>query len=111
METVVLGRTGLVVSVAGLGCGGYSRLGQATGATQAQSVELVRRALDLGITYVDTAPAYGTEGIVGRALVGRRGDVALSTKVAPETNEGPLSAEALRESVQRSLQHLRTDHI
>jgi aryl-alcohol dehydrogenase-like predicted oxidoreductase len=69
MDTIVLGRTGLEVSVAGLGCGGHSRLGQATGATEDESVRLVQRALDQGVTYFDTARAYGTEEIVGRALV------------------------------------------
>jgi aryl-alcohol dehydrogenase-like predicted oxidoreductase len=111
METVVLGRTGLEVSVAGLGCGGHSRLGQATGATEEQSVQLVRRALDLGITYIDTARAYGTEEIVGRALAGRRDTVVLSTKAHPETRDGPLSAGALRESVQLSLRRLGTEYI
>jgi L-galactose dehydrogenase len=111
MDTVVLGRTGLEVSVAGLGCGGHSRLGQATGATEEESVQLVRRALDLGVTYVDTARAYGTEEIVGRALVGRRDGVVLSTKAHPETPDGPLSAGALRESVQLSLRRLGTEYI
>jgi L-galactose dehydrogenase len=111
MDTVVLGRTGLEVSVAGLGCGGHSRLGQATGATEEESVQLVRRALELGVTYVDTARSYGTEEIVGRALVGRRDEVVLSTKAHPETREGPLSAAALRESVQLSLRRLETDYI
>ncbi len=111
MDTVVLGRTGLEVSVAGLGCGGHSRLGQATGATEEQSVQLVRRALDLGVTYVDTARSYGTEEIVGRALVGRRAGVVLSTKAHPETPDGPLSAGALRESVRLSLRRLETDYI
>jgi L-galactose dehydrogenase len=111
MDTTVLGRTGLEVSVAGLGCGGHSRLGQATGATEEESVQLVKRALDRGVTYVDTARAYGTEEIVGRALAGRRDEVVLSTKAHPETREGPLSAGALRESVQLSLRRLRTDRI
>jgi aryl-alcohol dehydrogenase-like predicted oxidoreductase len=110
MDTV-LGRTGLEVSIAGLGCGGHRRLGQATGATEEESVGLVRRALDLGITYIDTARSYGTEEIVGRALVGRRDEVVLSTKAHPETRDGPLSAASLRESVELSLRRLGTDHI
>ncbi len=77
----MLSRTGLSVSVAGLGCGGRSRLGQATGSTEAESVRLVRRALELGVTYVDTARTYGTEAIVGKALAGHRSDVVLSSKV------------------------------
>src|SRR5580658_9133201 len=111
MDTVVLGRTGLEVSVAGLGCGGHSRLGQATGATEEESVRLVQRALELGVTYVDTARAYGTEEIVGRALVGHRDSVVLSTKAHPQTRDGPLSADGLRESVELSLRRLRTDRV
>lgn len=109
MDTVVLGRTGLTVSVAGLGCGGHSRLGQATGSTERESEDLVRHALDLGVTYVDTAAAYGTEGIVGRALAGRRDGVVLSTKAGPEARGGPISAAELRQSLERSLRELRTD--
>ena len=61
MKLSVLGRTGLNVSVAGLGCGGHSRLGQSTGRSFEESVALVQSAVDMGITYIDTAPAYGTE--------------------------------------------------
>lgn len=112
MDTVTLGRTGLDVSVAGLGCGGHSRLGQSYGATTDESIAVVRRALDLGITYVDTAQAYGTEPIVGTALEGRRDDVVLSTKVSPSRGDGPLlDAPALRAAVESSLRHLRTDWI
>jgi L-galactose dehydrogenase len=111
MDTVVLGRTGLEVSVAGLGCGGHSRLGQATGATEEESVRLVHRALELGVTYFDTARAYGTEEIVGRALAGQRDQVVVSTKSHPQDGGGPLTARALRESVQLSLRRLRTDRI
>ena len=68
----VFGRTGLEVSVAGLGCGGHSRLGQSYGSSVDDSVRLVRRAIDLGITYIDTADAYGTEAIVGQAVAGDR---------------------------------------
>ena len=78
MDQIVLGRTGLEIGVAGLGCGGHSRLGQATGATEEESVALVRRALDLGVTYIDTDRAYGTEEIVGRAVEGRRHEVVVT---------------------------------
>ena len=111
MDTVVLGRTGLEVSVAGLGCGGYSRLGRATGATEEESVRLVRRALELGVTYIDTAGAYGTEEIVGRGLAGQRDQVVVSTKARPEDGGGPITPRALRESVQLSLRRLRTDRV
>jgi L-galactose dehydrogenase len=111
MDTVVLGRTGLEVSVAGLGCGGHSRLGQATGATEEESVRLVQRALELGVTYIDTARAYGTEEIVGRGLAGQRDQVVVSTKAHPQSGGGPLTPRALRESVQLSLRRLGTDRV
>jgi L-galactose dehydrogenase len=111
MQHTTLGRTGLRVSVAGLGCGGHSRLGQSYGASEAESIGVIHRALDLGINVVDTARLYGTEEIVGRALVGRRDDVVLSTKALPVEGDQPISAGALRASVEKSLSRLRTDHV
>jgi aryl-alcohol dehydrogenase-like predicted oxidoreductase len=111
MQRTTLGRTGLEVSVAGLGCGGHSRLGQSYGASESESVAIVRRALDLGINLVDTAQAYGTEPIVGRALRGRRDEVVLSTKALPVYKDRLLSARRLRRSVEKSLKQLRTDRI
>ena len=81
METVRLGRTGLNVSVAALGCGGKSRLGRTGGASFDQSVEVVKAALDRGVTLVDTAASYGTEEIVAAAVKGRRDKVVISTKL------------------------------
>lgn len=81
METIALGRTGLVVSVASLGAGGNRRLGQSQGATRESSIALVRAALDEGVTLLDTAAIYGTEEIVGAAMKGRRDEVVVSTKV------------------------------
>ena len=60
MEYVTLGRTGLQVSVAGLGCGGFSRLGLGNGKSEAEAVALIRQAIDLGVNLFDTAAAYGT---------------------------------------------------
>jgi L-galactose dehydrogenase len=112
VDTVVFGRTGLRVSVAGLGCGGHSRLGQSYGASANDSVRLVRRALDLGINYIDTAHAYGTEQIVGKAVGRRRDGVMISTKVSPRTRDGELlDAAGLRAAVQASLKKLGTDWI
>ena len=67
MDYTTLGRTGLRVSVMGLGCGGHSRLGQSYGRSEEQSAEVVHAALAHGITFFDTAEGYGTEGILGRA--------------------------------------------
>ena len=111
MLRTTLGRTGIEVSVAGLGCGGHSRLGQSYGATEAESVAVIRHALDLGINLVDTAQAYGTEPIVGKALRGRRDDVVLSTKALPVHKDRPLKPKRLRRSVESSLKRLRTDHV
>ena len=86
MDTVVFGRTGLEVSVVGLGCGGHSRLGQSYGASRrtTRSAWCAAR-IDLGITYIDTAQAYGTEEIVGeggRAVAATTS--CISTKVSPQ---------------------------
>src|SRR6516165_6571272 len=68
MEYTTLGKSGLKVSVAGLGCGGFSRLGLSAGKTEDEAVLLVREAVDMGVNFIDTAPIYGTEVIVGKAL-------------------------------------------
>lgn len=68
MEYRPLGNTGLEVSVAGLGCGGNSRLGLGRGASFDDCVAVVRTAVDLGVNFLDTAEAYGTEEIVGAAI-------------------------------------------
>jgi L-galactose dehydrogenase len=111
VDTVTLGRTGVRVGIAGLGCGGYSQLGQANGATVEESIRVVHRALALGINFVDTAPAYGTEDIVGRALAGRRDKVIVSTKVAPRRKAVLVSPAELRASVEASLRHLRSEYV
>ncbi len=61
MDFTTLGRTGLRVSVMGLGCGGPSQIGRRTGKTERESVGLVRQALDAGINFIDTAESYKTE--------------------------------------------------
>ena len=76
--------------------------------------KLLNGVLDLGINYIDTAPAYGTsEESIGQAISHRRGEFVLSTKVG-EFFEGGISrydfsAEAVRKSVEASLRRLRTD--
>ena len=65
MDFVTLGRTGLRVSVLGLGGGGHSRLGQSTGRSADESVAVVRRALDLGVNFIDTAEGHR---MLGRAV-------------------------------------------
>jgi aryl-alcohol dehydrogenase-like predicted oxidoreductase len=111
METVRLGRTGAEVSVAGLGCGGASRLGTAYGKDTDHAAGIVRRALDLGITFIDTARAYGTEEAVGLGIKGRREEVFLSTKASPGWGEELITPQALAESLDGSLRRLGTDHV
>ena len=111
MDKVRLGRTNVEVSAVGLGCGGHSRLGLAKGMNNEHAANVVRAALDMGVTFVDTARAYGTEEAVGMGLKGRRDKVFLSTKsTAGRPGEG-VSAEALTENLEASLKRLGTDHV
>ena len=82
MEYTTLGKTGLKVSVVGLGCGGPSRLGMRDNAdTEERAVGIVREAIDLGVNFIDTAQNYGTEGVVGKAMAGiPRDRFVISTK-------------------------------
>src|SRR6266702_2783834 len=93
MEYTALGKTGLRVSVAGLGCGGFSRLG-----------------LDLGVNLFDTAAAYDTEWVLGKALrsVPRERVVICSKASFGIGSAGPERAVA---SLDRSLKELGTDYI
>ncbi|HEY2706759.1 MAG TPA: aldo/keto reductase [Caulobacteraceae bacterium] len=111
MKTVRLGRTGLDVSVAGLGCGGHSRLGMAKGKDVHHAADMVRRALDLGVTYIDTARAYGTEEAVGLGLKGRRNEVVVSTKANVGRGGALVSAADMARYIDESLAKLQTDHI
>ena len=94
MEYLTLGRTGLKVSVAGLGCGGFSRLGLGTGKSTAEAVALIRQALDMGVNLLDTAAAYGTEEVVGEAIKHvPREDVVIATKAWIPRSEARRAAE------------------
>ena len=111
MQTVRLGRTGAEVSVAGLGCGGASRLGMARGATSEEAAKIVRRAIELGVTFIDTARAYGTEEAVGLGIAGHRDELFISTKSSPGRGDQLLSAAELTESLESSLRRLGTDRV
>jgi aryl-alcohol dehydrogenase-like predicted oxidoreductase len=111
MQTVRLGRTGVTVSVAGLGCGGASRLGMAYGKDVEHAAGVVRRALDLGVTFIDTAQAYGTEEAVGKGVAGRREEVFISSKVSPGWGEELLTPQNLVKALDGSLRRLGTDRI
>jgi len=112
MEYTILGRRGLRVSVAGLGCGGNSRLGQADGHSRAHSVGIVRQALDQGVNFLDTAAAYGTEAIVGEAVSGtRREQVVISTKALVAQGDELRPAAEVVASLESSLRELRTERV
>jgi len=113
MDYTTLGRTGLRVSVAGLGCGGPSRLGQSTGRSEDESIAVVKTAIDSGINLLDTAEVYGTEEIVGKAIAGiGRDDVVVATKAWWQNREGGIrSASGLGRSLDRSLENLQTDRV
>jgi aryl-alcohol dehydrogenase-like predicted oxidoreductase len=112
LQYTTLGKTGLKVSVAGLGCGGNSQVGLGTGLSTAQSVALVCEAIDLGVSFIDTAEAYGTEHIVGEAIAGLdRGSVVISTKCRLTEDGAPRSGAQAVASLETSLRKLRTDHV
>ena len=117
VDLVRLGRTGLQVGAAGLGTGGYSRIGQGQGKSFDHSVAIVHAALDLGVTLIDTSSFYGTEEIVGAAIKARRDGVVISTKnlmVRPDTSltgtEYLLGAE-FKLALEGNLTRLGTDHV
>ncbi|MCA0218285.1 MAG: aldo/keto reductase [Actinobacteria bacterium] len=109
----------LTVSRLGLGCMGMSHLYTGHSRDEASSIRTIHRALDLGVTHIDTAELYGpftNEELVGRALVGRRDSVVLATKfglMSHVGNAGPVdsSAASIRVAVEGSLTRLQTDHI
>jgi len=112
MEYTILGRTGLTVSVAGLGCGGPSRLGQRDNKPEKESIALVRLALDLGVNFLDTAEVYGTEEIVGKAIATvSRDKVFISTKKKFPLDDPGDPAGEVRKSLEQSLRRLQTDYI
>jgi aryl-alcohol dehydrogenase-like predicted oxidoreductase len=116
MQYTTLGKTGLKVSVAGLGCGGNSRIGLGAGKSEAESAEVVRAALDLGVNYFDTAALYGTEPILGHAIgPGERAGVVISTKAHIHSGDrkgnGVLAPADVVASLDRSLRNLKTDYV
>jgi aryl-alcohol dehydrogenase-like predicted oxidoreductase len=119
LPTRALGRSGLTVSAQGLGCMGMS---WAYGAPDAdESVATIERALDLGMTFFDTADVYGlghNEELVGKALAGRRDEVVVATKFGlwldpdhPEGRTAQGDAESVRRFCDASLERLGFDHI
>jgi aryl-alcohol dehydrogenase-like predicted oxidoreductase len=118
MERRALGEQGLTVSAMGLGCMGMSEFYGAH--DDAESIATIHRALELGIDFLDTADAYGpfsNEGLVGRAIRGRRDRVVVATKFGNVRTEdgrrlGVRGDPAyVRQACDGSLQRLGVDHI
>jgi aryl-alcohol dehydrogenase-like predicted oxidoreductase len=116
LKTRTLGQ-GLVVSELGLGCMGMS---QSYGpADETESLATLDRAIELGITFFDTAEAYGpykNEELLGRALKGRRDRVVIATKFGFRFANGKIAGvnsrpEHIREVAEASLKRLQTDYI
>jgi aryl-alcohol dehydrogenase-like predicted oxidoreductase len=117
MEQRTLGGQGLVVSALGLGCMGMS---QSYGPGDDQESEAtIHRALDLGMTFLDTADAYGpftNERLVGRAIAGRRDELVLATKFGNQRLDDGRRVvngqpEYVRQACDASLERLGVDHI
>jgi aryl-alcohol dehydrogenase-like predicted oxidoreductase len=123
MQYIKLGRTGLDVSRICLGCMSYGEPGRGNHAWtlgDAASRPFIRKALDLGINFFDTANVYSdgtSEEIVGRALVeyARRGEIVLATKVNGRMHKGAngagLSRKAIFAEIDASLKRLDTDFV
>src|SRR6266853_2964637 len=118
MKHVYLGS--LEVSRLGLGTMGMSAYYTGASTDDAESIRTIRRALDLGITHIDTAEIYGpytNEELVGRAIKDRRERVVLATKfgIVSHSGGGPgvldSSPANIRVAVEGSLRRLGTDHI
>jgi aryl-alcohol dehydrogenase-like predicted oxidoreductase len=112
MDQIPFGKTGFLVGAAGLGCGGYSRLGAGSGLPSDNAVSIVRKAIDLGVTFIDTSPSYENEALVGQAIAGARDRIVLSTKFSTLNRAGArIDATGLRESLESSLRRLGTDYV
>ena len=117
MQKRKLGNTGLEVSALGLGCMGLS-FGYGPETTKADAIKLMRRAIELGVTFFDTAEAYGpfkNEELLGEALQPFRDQIAIATKFGFENGDSKIGMnskpENIRNVAEESLKRLKTDRI
>ena len=113
METRTLGNTGLKISRLGVG---LARIGaELTMADVDEAGQVLDRALDVGINFLDTAGCYGAaEEMVGRTIAHRRDEYVLATKCGHATGDlsgQPWTAQTIKGSVARSLARMKTDHL
>ncbi len=120
MQKRTLGKSGLEVSALGFGCMGLS-FGYGPAVDNADGIKVIRKAVDLGVTFFDTAEVYGpftNEELVGEALAPVRDRVVIATKFGFSFKDGKQEPgvlnsrpERIREMVEASLKRLRTDRI
>src|SRR3989475_57647 len=120
MQKRKLGNSNLEVSAIGLGCMGMSfAYGSPEERDEQESIATIHRAIELGVTFFDTAEAYGpytNEELLARALQGQRDRVVIATKFGFRFEKGAIAGmdsrpEHIREAVEGSLRRLQTDHI
>jgi aryl-alcohol dehydrogenase-like predicted oxidoreductase len=120
LKTRKLGTQGLAVSELGLGCMGMSQsYGTPEERDERESIATIHRAIELGVTFFDTAEAYGpyaNEELLARALRGKRDDVVIATKFGFKFGERGIDGvdsrpQHVREAVEGSLRRLQTDRI
>jgi aryl-alcohol dehydrogenase-like predicted oxidoreductase len=120
LPTRTLGTQGLTVPALGLGCMGMSQsYGTPQERDEHESIATIHRAIELGVTFFDTAEAYGpytNEELLGRALQGQRDRVVIATKFGFKFDRSGIAGvdsrpEHIREVVDGSLRRLATDHI
>lgn len=117
LQRRTLGSDGLDVSAIGLGCMGMSAFYGST--DEAESIATIHHAIDLGVTFFDTAEMYGpylNEELLGKALAGKRDEVQIATKFGvyfgPDNPRSPDGRpETVRRSLEGSLTRLGTDHV